>query len=132
MRKFLRNLKRWFRGGRKVNVPRRSRSAQAPRGKNSLRRLFFPVIIIFLIAGFSYGFYRFDRQILPLVLQEAELRIQTEINNIINYVVHEIIVANDVAATDFIIQSQLGPEAKPTISVNTVLANEICNAAAQA
>jgi len=79
---------------------------------------------------FGRGFYRFDRRILPLVLEEAELRIQTEINNIINQVVHEIIVKNQVTAPDFILQAEVN--AKPVLSVNTVLVNEICNAAAQA
>ncbi|MCL1844892.1 MAG: sporulation protein YunB [Defluviitaleaceae bacterium] len=136
MRKFFRTFKRLIRGGTRPrkHAPRRPPPAQAPRIKSRgfSQKLFFTAIIILLLTGIAIGFYRFDRQILPLVLQEAELRMQTEINNVINYVVHEIIVANEVTAADFIIQSQLGPDAKPTLSVNTVLANEICNAAAQA
>jgi len=69
---------------------------------------------------------------LPLVLEAAELRIQTEINNVINAVVHEIITERNISASDFILQKQMHPDSAPVLSVNTVLVNEICNAAAQA
>jgi sporulation protein YunB len=84
-----------------------------------------------LLTAFAFSYYRFDRRILPLVLEAAELRIQTEINNVINSVVHEIIVANRVSASDFILQNELAMNTRPVLSVNTVLANEICNIAAQ-
>ena len=59
------------------------------------------------------------------------MRIQAEINNVINYVVHEIIIQNQVTAEDFILRNFTADE-KPVFSVNTVLVNEICNAAAMA
>jgi sporulation protein YunB len=98
------------------------------RGGNPQARklLLLAVAAVFIFISFR-GFYRFDRAILPLVLEAAELQMRTEINNVINNVVHEIIVANRVTAGDFIIQ---GPE--NAIVVNTVLVNEICNAAAMA
>ena len=89
------------------------------------------LIFVILIGTSAYSFYRFDRKILPLVLEAAELRIQTEINNVINSVIQEIVLNNQVAASDFILQSQASPDAPPTISVNTVLANALCNAAAK-
>jgi sporulation protein YunB len=89
-------------------------------------------MIFILLFSAAYGFYRFDRRILPLVLEAAELRIQTEINNVINSVVLEIIIKNQVTAADFILENQITASAKPVLSVNTVLVNEICNAAAQA
>jgi sporulation protein YunB len=93
--------------------------------KNSTRKFFALVMVfVFLVTG-VVGFYRFDRRILPLVLEAAELRIQTEINNVINSVVHEIITKNKISASDFILQNE-------NLSVNTILVNEICNAAAQA
>ena len=85
-----------------------------------------------LLAFLAHSFYRFDRRILPLVLEAAELRIQTEINNIINSVVHEIITQNEITAADFILQKNIAGDGKPVLSVNTVLVNEICNAAAKA
>ncbi|MCL2198480.1 MAG: sporulation protein YunB [Defluviitaleaceae bacterium] len=117
-----------------------TRSSRSARGGKSTKRegfrlprgfVLFTMLILFVIA-FIHAFYRFDRQILPLVLEAAELRIQTEINNVINAVVQDIIVANQVTAADFILHSELGANAKPVLSVNTVLVNEICNAAAQA
>jgi len=65
------------------------------------------------------------------VLEAAELRIQAEINNVINAVVTEIIMQHNVTAADFLIQHSMGENIKPVLSVNTVLVNEICNAAAQ-
>ena len=92
--------------------------------KNSQKKFFASVILILFFVSSVLGFYRFDRKILPLVLEAAELRIQTEINNVINSVVHEIIVKNKISASDFILQNE-------NLSVNTILVNEICNAAAQ-
>lgn len=90
------------------------------------------ILFILLIALFAHSFYRFDRQILPLVLEAAELRLQTEINNVINAVVQDIIIERNIQAADFIVQNAIGGTAgKPILSVNTVLVNEICNAAAQ-
>ncbi|MCL2457222.1 MAG: hypothetical protein FWD19_06715, partial [Defluviitaleaceae bacterium] len=95
------------------------------RKKNSQKKFFASVIIILFLFSSVAGFYRFDRRIMPRVLEAAELRIQTEINNVINSVVHDIIVKNKISASDFILQNE-------NLSVNTILVNEICNAAAQA
>jgi len=89
------------------------------------------VMLIFLAAVFARNIYRFDRLIIPLVLDAAELRLQAEINNVINNVINQIIQENNVTAADFILKSQLLPEQPPILSVNTVLANEINNSAAQ-
>jgi sporulation protein YunB len=114
-------MKRWFRrfGGtaKPMKVPRKFAAL---------------VMIMVLLFTAGYGFYRFDRRILPLVLNAAELRIQTEINNVINSVVLDIIIENQVTASDFILENQITAGARPVLSVNTVLVNEICNAAAQA
>jgi len=88
-------------------------------------------LLIFLVIFSAHSFYRFDRRILPLVLEAAELRIQAEINNVINSVVQEIIAENQVTSADFILQN-VTSDAKPVLSVNTILVNEICNASAQA
>jgi sporulation protein YunB len=107
---------------------------QTERRKN----LFLPqkyvlfAVLIFLLAFFAHSFYRFDRRILPLVLEAAELEIQTEINNVINSVINEIIMGNQISASDFILQNNIAGDTKPVLSVNTVLVNEISNAAAQA
>jgi len=83
-----------------------------------------------LLVVFVYNFYRFDRLILPLVLEAAELELQMEINNVINQVVQEIIVQHNVTAADFVVFSSMG-DGNTVLSVNTVLVNDICNAAAQ-
>ena len=64
-----------------------------------------------------------------MALEAAEMQIQTEINNVINQVIQEIISERNLTAEDFVIQHHMG-EAGPVLSVNTVLVNEICNAAA--
>jgi len=86
-------------------------------------------MLLALIAAFAYSYYRFDRRVVPMVLEAAEMRIQTEINNVINNVIQEIIAERSLTATDFILQHDSG-EAGMVLSVNTVLVNEICNAAA--
>jgi len=86
-------------------------------------------MIAITLAAFIYSYYRFDRRILPMVLEAAELRLQTEINNVINQVVQEIIAERNLTAADFIVQ-HLTHDGGPVLSVNTVLVNEICNAAA--
>jgi len=93
------------------------------------RRVIAFLMICIVGASFAFSFYRFDRLILPLVLEAEELRIQAEINNVINRVVKEIITERNVTAQDFIIQHLDGPN--PVLSVNTVLVNDISNAAAQ-
>jgi sporulation protein YunB len=87
-------------------------------------------VFILLIAGFIYSYYRFDRRVLPLILDNAELRLQTEINNAINAVVQEIISQRQITAADFLLHNPLAGEGKPVLSVNTVLVNDICNLAA--
>ena len=110
----------------KYGVARRQKKSRIP-------RKYMTVCMLLLIAvAFVYNFYRFDRLILPMVLEAEELRLQAEINNIINYVIQEIIRERNIVAEDFLIQSQPGGTlTKPVLSVNTVLVNEICNAAAQ-
>ncbi|MCL2048155.1 MAG: sporulation protein YunB [Defluviitaleaceae bacterium] len=120
MGKKLRRMNRWFR--RKPKKP--PREIKIPK-----KYAAFLLVFIFILSS-GYSFYRFDRRILPLVLEAAELRIQTEINNVINAVVLDIITRNHVSAADFILLNEI--EAAPSLSVNTVLVNEICNAAAQA
>ena len=83
-------------------------------------------LLLVMVTVFVHSFYRFDRRILPMVLDAAELRIQTEINNVINHVIQEIILERQVGAADFIVHG-----AGAVLSVNTVLVNDLCNAAAQ-
>jgi len=138
----MRNFKRWFRrrgGGRRAaNKDRLTNWLYDSGGGHKKtpsrlpqRYVIFAVLIL-LVVFLAHSFYRFDRRIVPLVLEAAELRIQTEINNVINSVVQDIISENQITASDFILQNTMDPHAKPVLSVNTVLVNEICNAAAKA
>jgi sporulation protein YunB len=126
MGKNMRNLKRWLR--RKRN--RRTRDSRAANSRSPQRFVAFVLLIGFLIFS-AQSFYRFDRRIIPLALERAELRLQTEINNVINSVVYDIIAQNDITASDFILQN-VSSDARPVLSVNTILVNEICNASAKA
>lgn len=93
------------------------------------RRYIALAMIVAVIATFIYSYYRFDRRILPFVLEAAELHLQTEINHVINDIINEIIAERNLTATDFVLQHSLG-DSGPVLSVNTVLVNEICNIAA--
>ncbi|MCL2217606.1 MAG: sporulation protein YunB [Defluviitaleaceae bacterium] len=130
----LRTFNRWLRRRRKppgppIAIKRRKKSAGRS-GFQVPRRYIFFAMLILLVVAFVYSFYRFDRLILPLVLDAAELQLQTKINNVINDVVQEIIRENGITAEDFILLSHSLSDELPVLSVNTVLANEICNAAA--
>jgi len=142
---WLRKLHRWrarrSRGKpRRVNHPIRAKAKprpMRPKGKTPSRqpwpiprRYVAIAMILIALAAFIYSYYRFDRMILPLVLEAAEMRLQTEINNVINQVVQEIISERDITAADFIVQHTLVSESGPVVSVNTVLVNEISNAVA--
>ena len=134
MSRTFKQFNRWFRrrGRRSYSappVPHKSRGRE--RELRIPRRYLAFAMLMMLLAAFAHSFYRFDRRILPLVLEAAELRLQTEINNVINSVINEIMVNSGVTAEDFIIQN-IQTDAKPVLSVNTVLVNEICNAAAEA
>ena len=100
------------------------------KAKGIPRRYIAFAMLLVVIVVFTHSFYRFDRRILPMVLEAAELRIQAEINNVINYVIQEIILERGVSAADFIVRNN-GVSDGGVLSVNTVLVNDICNAAAQ-
>jgi len=111
---------------------RKNKTAKKPKPWRIPRRFFAIAMLLMVAIAFVHSFYRFDRRILPMVLEAAELRIQAEINNVINYVVQEIITERRVTAADFLIQSPYTVgHSGPVLSVNTVLVNDICNAAAQ-
>jgi len=86
-------------------------------------------MILATIAALAYSYYRFDRLIIPLALQAAELRIQTDINLVINNAIQEIIDSRNLTAADFIVQHSTD-NIGLALSVNTLLVNDICNAAA--
>jgi sporulation protein YunB len=87
-------------------------------------------VIFVLLFSLGYGYYRFDRRILPLVLAAFELRLKTTINNAIYSVVQDIIQERGVSSDDFYIYAREPDGSGPVLAVNTVLVNEICNAAA--
>jgi sporulation protein YunB len=95
------------------------------------RKYLFIFMLAVVIAAFTYSFYRFDRTIIPLVLDAAELTLQTDINNVINAVITDIIRDNHITATDFYSTQQNQGAGAPVLTVNTVLVNGICNLAAK-
>jgi len=126
-------LQRWFR--KRSRPPARPKQAsprhRAARSRGGGRFLALMMLLIVVVV-FVHSFYRFDRRVIPLVLERAELHLQTEINNVINAVVRDIVAEQNITAADFLIQSEApGGQGKPVLSVNTVLVNEICNAAAK-
>lgn len=125
--KYMRWLGRNF-GSRRRPPPLQARARR--RGTKTMPKKAIAIFMALVIGTVGIAsFHRFDRRILPLVLEAAELRLQAQINNVINQVVQEIIVTRNVTAQDFIIHTAYGQN--PVLSVNTVLVNDISNAAAQ-
>ena len=114
------------------NRRRKPKAAKKPMQWHLPRKYLAFAMLLVVAVVFVHSFYRFDRRILPMVLEATELHMQAEINNIINYVIQEIITERRVTAADFLIQSPYTVgHSGPVLSVNTVLVNDICNAAAQ-
>ena len=88
------------------------------------------MMVAITLGAFMYSYYRFDRMILPLVLEATELHIQTEINNVINQVVNDIVHERAITSADFIVQHTPTGDSGPVLSVNTVLVNDISNSVA--
>ncbi|MCL2404284.1 MAG: hypothetical protein FWC92_01925 [Defluviitaleaceae bacterium] len=94
------------------------------------RRYIALMMVLIAIGAFVYSYYRFDRTILPLVLEAAELHLQAEMNNVINQVVHEIVAERNITSADFVLKHNFAGDAGPVLSINTVLVNDISNAVA--
>lgn len=131
---------RWRQRRRKKrakSAPRRSTSRRThnPVRRHQPRRIGRKYIVItaaaLLVALFAYSYRQFDRRIIPLVLEAAEMTLQTDINNVINASVTEIIREMNISASDLYTRAPDAVAGTPVLSVNTVLANDICNLAAQ-
>ena len=88
------------------------------------------LMVLIIVGALAYSYYRFDRTVVPLVLEAADLRMQAEINNVINAEIQQIIREKRIIAADFYHQRHDVVMGAPVLSVNTVLVNEICNLAA--
>ncbi|MCL2365317.1 MAG: sporulation protein YunB [Defluviitaleaceae bacterium] len=107
------------------------RTSRTSRSRFRIPRKYpFMLMLAIVVVSFVYSYYRFDRAILPIVLEAAELSLQTEINNVINRVISEIIRDRGITAGDFYMQHYDAAAGAPTLSVNTVLINDISNEAA--
>jgi sporulation protein YunB len=95
------------------------------------RRYIALALFLTVAAAFAYGYLRFDRAILPLIQDAAELKLQTEMNNVINTVIQDIIREGRLSADDFYSQRDEVIAGAPVLSVNTLLVNDICNEAAK-
>lgn len=100
--------------------------------KKTTRLLLMGLFILITILAMSYAYYRFDRRILPLVLASTDMKLKTTINNAIHTEVQAIILDRAAKAVDFYIQTPEPNGNGNVLAVNTVLVNDICNAAALA
>ncbi|MCL2189710.1 MAG: sporulation protein YunB [Defluviitaleaceae bacterium] len=118
---------------RRRRVPWRVK-LRLPRKRMKLRipKIYIALAMLLLVLGvFAYSFYRFDRIVVPLVLEAEDLRMQAEINNVINAVIQEIVREQRIIASDFYHQRHDVVPGAPVLSVNTVLVNDLCNLAAK-
>jgi len=88
------------------------------------------LMILITLAAFIYSYYRFDRRILPMALEAAEMHLQAEINNVINHEVHNIITERNLTSADFITKHNQSGDSGPMLTVNTLLVNDISNVVA--
>ena len=104
-----------------------------PKSKRKKRLgLKFYVIIAVIIAVSIFAFRQIDNRLLPPALAAANMKVKTQMNIAINNALHRIIEEKQATAEDFFTKVQDSNGKVSSISVNTVLVNEVCNSAAVA
>ncbi|MCL2352777.1 MAG: sporulation protein YunB [Firmicutes bacterium] len=112
---------------------RRKAFGRRPRRKRKKRYgLRFLMILAFTILIAAFLFRQLDRKILPPALAAANMKVKTQMNIAINNAMQKIIEEKNATAEDFFTKVQDATGKVSSISVNTVLVNEVCNSAAVA
>ena len=99
------------------------------RKKNKLKNLIFLMFTV-LIALATFTVFRIDKKILPAALAASDMQIKTKINVAINDSIEKIIVEKQLSDIDFFNKTTDSDGKILSISVNTVLVNQICNLSA--
>jgi sporulation protein YunB len=102
--------------------PKPPKPPKLPKRRRARTKWLLLLSFTLLLAGFAYAYYRFDRRVMPLALSLAEVNAKTEINSIIHSEIQAIINERAMTARDFYMTGD-----DHTVTVNTVLVNEICN-----
>ncbi|MCL2462352.1 MAG: sporulation protein YunB [Defluviitaleaceae bacterium] len=102
-----------------------------PKGKKKRHgRLKFFLVLSVLVLIIIYLFRQFDTKMLPPALAMANMKVKTQMNVAINNALQKIIADKNATAEDFFTRVLDTNGKISSISVNTVLVNEVCDAAA--
>ncbi len=88
--------------------------------------LFILFMVVLCSFSITYFFFLYDQKLMPSVLSVTELVAQTKINEAINQSLSETLSIDRFSSSDFFDTQLNGEGGVETISVNTVLINEIC------
>ncbi len=80
---------------------------------------------------FVFALYSIDRQLMPTVLATIDIQLKNKLNSAINKAVQEVIKEEKINAADFYIKTQDSDAKITSISVNTLLVNDICSKIAE-
>lgn len=95
--------------------------------RKSFRNGFF--ILLFFLAAFgmlTFILFQLDNKIMPAVLAITDLQTKTKVNSIINSSVADIIKKMELSSNDFLKKTNDDNGKIDSLSVNTILVNEIC------
>jgi len=118
-------IQRFFRRKRKRRSKERA-SFSEKKNKSRFRAVFVCFILAIMILSAS-GVYSLDKRLMPSVLTVVDMKSKTKINAVINDSVGEIVKELGVSSSDFYERTTDGDGRILSMSVNTLLVNDICS-----
>lgn len=100
---------------KKINYPQ----------KKTKKRFIFFILFLFIIIAFFCFLILFEKKIIPVAVSISEKYAVTEINNQINKATEEVVSDMKVTQKDFFLSAE--DEKNNSISINTLLINEVCS-----
>ncbi len=104
------------------------RNRVTPTGKKfyKLKVALLMFLTIFILMS-SFIIYNFDERMMPTAIATFNQKIKNKINLLLNTAVEEVLLKSKLNSSDFYISSLDKDGRVSTISLNTVLVNEVCS-----
>ncbi len=106
-------------------TPKRSRATPARKKFYKLKvALLMLMVMLFLMT--SFVIYNFDERMMPTAIATFNQKIKNKINLLLNSAVEEVLLNSKLNSDDFYVSSLDKDGRISTISLNTVLVNDVC------